>query len=66
MLDEATKKSVDEIEQDSNTATEVQPDKENGKAGGKVEDINLKLIQKTTGYLQELCREIKEKGGVKK
>jgi hypothetical protein len=57
-----------EIEQGSNTATEDQKGevKENGKAGGEVEDINLKLIQKTTGYLQELCREIKEKGGVKK
>jgi len=61
-------KKDEETKQAPDTATEDQKGevKENGKAGGEVEDINLKLVQKATGYLQELCREIKKKGGAKK
>jgi HK97 family phage prohead protease len=31
-----------------------------------VEDINLKLVQRTVGYLQNLCKELKRKDGEKK
>lgn len=61
------KEDVNKTEIDSDkTATEDQKGevKKDGKASGEVEDINLKLIQKTTGYLQELCRDLKKKGGV--
>jgi HK97 family phage prohead protease len=42
-------------------------DKENGKESAEVEanDLDLKLLQKTTGYLQQLCRDMK-KGGARK
>jgi HK97 family phage prohead protease len=53
-----------------NSASEVieENDQENGEEGAEVaaKELDLKLIQKATGYLQQLCREIKEKGGAKK
>lgn len=62
-----------EPDKNSDIATEVgtEPDKANGEDSGEVgdkskEDLDLKLLQKTTGYLQELCRELKKKGGLKK
>jgi HK97 family phage prohead protease len=59
-------------EEKENNATEVaseEVDKKNGEDSVEVgdtklkEDLDLKLLQRTTGYLQELCRELKKKGG---
>jgi len=36
-----------------------------GKESDTANEIDLKLIQATVGHLQELCRDLKKKGGVK-
>lgn len=64
--EEETKPEKVEDTTAEDTTPEKEEVKENGKAGGEVEDINLKLIQKTVGHLQDLCREIKKKGGATK
>lgn len=47
-------------------ATGVAESDESGEDSEEANEIDLKLIQRTTGMLQELCRELKQKGGVKK
>lgn len=44
------------------STTKVQQDKVREESA-KALDIDLKVIQRTTGMLQELCRELKKKGG---
>lgn len=65
LIDEKLKEK--EKEENLDSAPEVGNDKENGEASAEVEakELDIRLIQKTTGYLQQLCREIKQKGGKK-
>lgn len=53
------------IETEANSA--ITPEDSNvevGKESETASEIDLKLVQATVGHLQELCRELKKKGGV--
>jgi HK97 family phage prohead protease len=61
--EEESKKEPEEIQDNASVVEE--PDKD-GEESVKALDIDLKVIQKATGLLQEVCRELKKKGGATK
>lgn len=66
LIDE--QKEEQPVKQDNSTADEDKKKVEVGEAGAKVDnslDYDLRLFQKATGHLQEICSRLKKKGGAK-
>ena len=64
LTEEQKEKAIKHVTSEHKPATkDVKPSKKLEGKADKVEDIDLKLLQKTVGHLQVLCKEAKEKGG---
>jgi len=63
---EQTEEAIKEAEEVSDSTSEVLDQDKVGEESAKALDIDLKVIQQATGILQELCRELKQKGGATK